>query len=146
MGSINVFYHTDLRIIHALFRRSMGGSRLIFLNKVKETLLHIKTSFPCVCVHISVNGFSSILVVTIPMLRCLWWIMRFKKDYGLWNLRALKFSPVNKMHIFQCMDKIFLWNFKGNLWNATQNILPIHWKIWFLYNIEILRALGFKSS
>ena len=25
-------------------------------------------------------------------------------------------------------------------------ILPIHWKIWFSYNIEILRALGFKSS
>ena len=27
-----------------------------------------------------------------------------------------------------------------------QNILPIHWKIWLLYNIEILRALRFKSS
>ena len=26
------------------------------------------------------------------------------------------------------------------LWNSTQNILPVHWKIWFLYNIEILRA------
>ena len=39
-----------------------------------------------------------------------------------------------------------MWNFKGTLWNSTQNILPIHWKIWFLYNIEILRALRFKSS
>ena len=39
-----------------------------------------------------------------------------------------------------------MWNFKGNLWNSTQNILPIHWKIWFLCNIEILRALGFDSS
>ena len=29
---------------------------------------------------------------------------RFKKAYDLLNLRALKFfSPVNKMHIFQCM-------------------------------------------
>ena len=27
-----------------------------------------------------------------------------------------------------------------------KDILPIHWKIWFLYNIEILRALRFKSS
>ena len=39
-----------------------------------------------------------------------------------------------------------MWNFKGTLWNSTQNILPIHWKIWFLYNTDILRALRFKSS
>ena len=39
-----------------------------------------------------------------------------------------------------------MWNFKGTLWNSTQNILPIHWKIRFLYNIGILRALRFKSS
>ena len=39
-----------------------------------------------------------------------------------------------------------MWNFKGYLWNSTQNILPIHWKIRFLYDIEILRALRFKSS
>ena len=38
-----------------------------------------------------------------------------------------------------------MWNFKGNLWNSIQNILPTHWKIRFLY-IEILRALSFKSS
>ena len=39
-----------------------------------------------------------------------------------------------------------MWNFKGTLWNSTQNIFPIHWKIWFLYSIAILRALRFKSS
>ena len=39
-----------------------------------------------------------------------------------------------------------MWNFKGTLWNSTQNISPIHWKVRFLYNIEILRALRFKSS
>ena len=38
-----------------------------------------------------------------------------------------------------------MWNFKGTLWNSTQNILLIHWKIRFLYNIGILRALRFKS-
>ena len=37
--------------------------------------------------------------------------------------------------------KYFLCNFKGNLWNSTQNILSIHRKIWFSYKIEILRAL-----
>ena len=39
-----------------------------------------------------------------------------------------------------------MWNFKGTLWNSTQNILPIHWKKLFLYNIEILNTLTFKSS
>ena len=39
-----------------------------------------------------------------------------------------------------------MWNFKGILWNSTQNILPIYWKIWFLYNSEILRALRFKKE
>ena len=29
---------------------------------------------------------------------------RFKKAYELLNLRALKFAPVNRMHIFQCMN------------------------------------------
>ena len=32
------------------------------------------------------------------------------------------------------------------LWNSIQNILPIHWKINLLWNIEILRALRVKSS
>ena len=71
---------------------------------------------------------------------------RFRNTYELLHLRALKFSPVNKIHIFQCMGMIFLWNFKGTLWNSTQNILPIHWKIRILYNIEILRTLRSKSS
>ena len=40
---------------------------------------------------------------------------------------------------------------KGSLWNSTQNILCIHWKIhvWILYNlyrVESLRALRLKSS
>ena len=47
---------------------------------------------------------------------------------------------------FNVWVRYFVWNFKGTLWNSTQNIFPIHWKVWFLYNIEILRALKFKSS
>ena len=39
-----------------------------------------------------------------------------------------------------------MWNFKGYLWNSTENILPLRWKMQFLCNIEILRALRFKSS
>ena len=70
----------------------------------------------------------------------------FKNTYKLLNLRAHKFSPVNKIYIFKCVGRYFVWNFKGTLWNSTQNALPIHWKIWFLDNIEVLRALRFKSS
>ena len=70
----------------------------------------------------------------------------FKNTYELLNLRALKFSHANKILIFQCVGKIFVWNFKGTLWNSTQNILPIHWKMWLLYKIKILGALRFKSS
>ena len=76
----------------------------------------------------------------------LWTGGHFKSIYELLNLRALQFSPVNKIHIFQCTGEIFVAEFKGTLWNSTQNILPIHWKIRFLYSIEILRALMFKSS
>ena len=35
-----------------------------------------------------------------------------KNTYELLNLRALKFSYVNKIHIFQCMDKIFCVEFQ----------------------------------
>ena len=37
---------------------------------------------------------------------------RFKNTYELLNLRALKFSHVNKIHIFQCMGKIFCVEFQ----------------------------------
>ena len=40
----------------------------------------------------------------------------------------------------------FVWNFKGYFWNSTQNILPIYWKRRFLYNVENLIALWYKSS
>ena len=42
--------------------------------------------------------------------------------------------------------RYFVWNFKGYLWNSTQNILPIHWKMWISFTYENLRALWFKSS
>ena len=37
---------------------------------------------------------------------------RFKETYELLNLKALKISPVNKIHIFQCMGKIFCVEFQ----------------------------------
>ena len=37
---------------------------------------------------------------------------RFKNTYGLLSLRALKFSPVDKIYIFQCMGKTFCVEFQ----------------------------------
>ena len=37
---------------------------------------------------------------------------RFKNTYELLNLRALKYSLVNKIHIFQCMGEIFCVEFQ----------------------------------
>ena len=36
----------------------------------------------------------------------------FKNMYGLLNLRACKFSFINKLHIFQCIGKIFCVEFQ----------------------------------
>ena len=47
---------------------------------------------------------------------------------------------------FNMWVRYSVWNFKGYLWNSTQNILPIHWKTWFLYNVKNLRAPRFMSS
>ena len=55
------------------------------------------------------------------------------------NLEARKSYLLNKLHIFQCMCKILCVEFHGYLSNCTQNMLPIHWQILFLYNVE--RAL-----
>ena len=42
--------------------------------------------------------------------------------------------------------RYFVWNFKGTLWNSTQNILAMHRHTWFLYNFENLRAPKFTIS
>ena len=48
-----------------------------------------------------------------PQARCIWQTRgRFKNTYELLNLRALNFSAVNKIYIFQCMGKIFCVEFQ----------------------------------
>ena len=67
----------------------------------------------------------------------------------LWALKSkssYKFYLWIKSTSFNVWVRYLVWNFKGPLWNSTQNIFPIHWKIRFLYKIEILGALRFKSS
>ena len=47
---------------------------------------------------------------------------------------------------FNLWVRYFVCYFKGPLSNPIQNIMSIHWQMWFLCNIEILRALRLKSS
>ena len=57
----------------------------------------------------------------------------------------LNFHLRIKYTSFNVWARYFVWNFKGNLWNSTQNILPIHWKMRYLYNIEFLRLLDLRA-
>ena len=38
-----------------------------------------------------------------------------------------------------------MWNFKGTLWNSTQTILTIHWKMCILFVGENLRVLRLRA-
>ena len=66
----------------------------------------------------------------------------FKNTYELLNLRALKFSPVDKIYIFQCMSKIFCVEFQR---------YPLKFHTKYLTHtlkdvIFILQHRNFKSS
>ena len=62
--------------------------------------------------------------------------LRFREAFQkrLWALKceSLHFPHCIKWPSFNVCVRYFVWNFTGNLWNSTQNILPKHWKIWFL--------------
>ena len=54
----------------------------------------------------------------------------FKNAHELLNLRALKFSSVNKIHIFQCMSKISCVEFQ-----RVSGLGMCHWYVWLDLNI-----------
>ena len=66
---------------------------------------------------------------------------RFNNTYELLNLRALKFSPVDKIYIFQCMDQIFCVEFQ-------RYTLKFHTKYLThtLKDMIFIQYLNFKSS
>ena len=71
---------------------------------------------------------------------------RFKTTYEILNITALKCSLVNKIYIFPCMGKISCVEFQRYALKFHTKYLAHTWKMRFLYNIEILKDLGFKSS
>ena len=69
----------------------------------------------------------------------------FKNVYEFLKLTALKFSPANKMHIFQCMGKIFVGFQRVPLKFHTKYLTHTLKDAIFIQR-AILRALRFKSS
>ena len=54
----------------------------------------------------------------------------------------LRFQCFINITPFCVWERYLVWNFKGTLWNSTQNILPKHWKISILFGGGKLRALS----
>ena len=87
--------------------------------------------------------FSTLLFYNETPVHLTW--RAFQKHlWALTSLRALKFHLWIKSTSRNIWARYFVWNFKGDLWNSTQNILPIHWKILFLFKVGIWRALKFN--
>ena len=74
-----------------------------------------------------------------------WCIPRIMDGQFLWFI-VFCFHLWIKYTSFNVWARYFVWNFKWYLWNSTQNVLAIHWKIPFLNNVEFLRALRSKTS
>ena len=85
-----------------------------------------KRPFGIVFSHIILLSKLQVSLIFLCNLPCAIMWDAFQNTYDLLNLRALKFSVVNKIHIFQCMGNIF--------WAPFE----IPHKISLSYNIEIL--------
>ena len=57
----------------------------------------------------------------------------------------LSYTNPSKLNIFQCMSKIFFMEIWRYLWNLTQNIFHIYWKILLYTRVEISKVLTFNS-
>ena len=68
-----------------------------------------------------------------------------KKTYEFVNLRALMISTSCIIASFNVWGRCFVWNFKGTLWNSTQNILPIHCKMYSLLRSEVQKIWNLQA-
>ena len=70
----------------------------------------------------------------------------YKNAYKLFNQRDLKMSTLIEIASLKAWVRYFVWNFKDTLWNSTQNILLIHWKMCILFAgencLQILELLS----
>ena len=87
----------------------------VYCNHEKDTLWG-KWQKKCLLTLLALKSEFSRITRSIPWLLMAWLSVppggRFKNTYELLNQRALKFSYENKIHIFQCMGKIFCVEFQ----------------------------------
>ena len=111
LGAVLVVKHHT----HPNLLRSAEEAHLpvIFLCKICVSHIYISRIEPFIKDQLQIDygfqGISQILVISCKSYKS---GGRFKNTYELLNLRALKFSYVNKIHIFQCMGKIFCVEFQ----------------------------------
>ena len=145
-----------------LRRVKMTDGQVEYLQNLSDGWLHV-SDFHISCIGFiyfrQVNGTFGQVIFTIHFARrtsafnlkfrsldciqhCAWHHLGgdLKNVYELANLGTLKSSPLNKLHIFQCMVKIFCVESQRVPLKFHTKILPIHWKIRFLYNVENLPA------
>ena len=95
------------------------------------------TNFSEIFIAIQTFSFKKMHLKMLSAKCCL-----FRLSLNVLNPRALKLSYLDEIYFFKCKGKICCVEFQGV---PPQNILPIQWKIWFIYIVEKLGALRFTS-
>ena len=85
-------------------------------------------------IHLCYYHSSETLIIEIKPAVCL-----------IWPVIDLKNSMLNKTASFNVWVRYFALNLKGALWNSSQNILPIGWKVDISLTGENLWALRLIS-
>ena len=101
---VNRGVHLILVLAYTISIRS-GFRNELSWNDILCTITSGNYAYPNLIAYISYTLRAMIHPQAIPG-------GRFKNTYELLNQRALKFSYVNKIHIFQCMGKIFCVEFQ----------------------------------
>ena len=105
-----------------------------FLVLQDEMMNKRKRSAPWITHNVSVPHAVTEIQATRPFQNRIW----ARKS-------GSSFQHCIKIISFNVWVRYFVWNFKGTLWNSTQNILPIHWEMYSLLRREDLRAPRFTS-
>ena len=152
-GVKHLFMHLSTTLVWTIVIRSSWkydvAMGLLLLDKVFFISLNTKLFDPNHTVHgYVINAAQVIMLDSLALIKMrqtpittyhyqYWAGGRFKNTYELLNLRALKFSYMNKIHIFQCVGKIFCVEFQRyplkfhtkNLTHTLKDMTFIqHWK------------------
>ena len=113
----------------------------ILVLYINSPMYNAKTNIQITEIQISRQSYG---LCTIRQLDIMTW-GRFKNTFELLNLRALKFSPVIKIHFFQCKGKIFCVEFQRYRLKFHKNILPIHWTVCFYTTLKLSELLHLRA-